>query len=148
MSEKKLSFLEIAKLNKDKDVKKEIIIENKEQEEEYSDEEEFDDINIKNADIEFDEKYNSKIADIKIDFLEFIRKNYIYRVFLNNQYNNRSKYNFFDYIKYSSNNYYDIIKKTNKENDAYIKILEEEEKKKEEINEFVDNDEHYYHYKY
>jgi len=145
---KKLSFLEIAKLNKDKDVKKEIIIENKEQEEEYSDEEEFDDINIKNADIEFDEKYNSKIIDIKIDFLEFIRKNYIYRVFLNNQYNNTSKYNFFDYIKYSSNNYYDIIKKTNKENDVYIKILEEEEKKKEEINEYIDNDEHYYHYKY
>jgi hypothetical protein len=146
MSGKKISFLEIAKLNKNNNVKKEVIIENKEKEEEDSSEEELDD--IKNADIEFDEKYNSKITDIKIDFLEFIRKNYIYRVFLNNQYNNMSKYNFFDYVKYSSNNYYDIVKKTNKDNDAYIKLLEEEERKKDEINEYIDNDENYYHYKY
>ena len=150
MSGKKLSFLEIAKLNKDKIVKKEVVIETK-KEEEYNnylyDEEYEDDINIKNPDLEFEKIYNMKIIDIKVDFLELIRKNYNYKFFFNNQHNSL-KYNFYDFIKHCSNNYYDIIKNTNKENEAYIKILEEEERKKEEYEENYENDENYYPYKY
>jgi len=152
MSGKKLSFLEIAKLNKDKIVKKEVIVETKKEEdnnylynEEYEEYE--DDINIKNSDLEFEKNYDMKIIDIKCDFVELIRKNYTYKFFFNNQYNNL-KYNFYDFIKHCSNNYYDIIKNTNKENEAYIKILEEEERKKEEYEENYENDENYYPYKY
>ena len=41
-----------------------------------------------------------------------------------------------------------IIKNTNKENEAYTKILEDEERKKEEYEENYENDENYYPYKY
>jgi hypothetical protein len=124
MSSKKLSFLEIAKLNKDKIVKKEIVVETKEEDnnylynDEYEDE---DDANIKNPNIEFEKEYNMKIIDIKCDFLELIRKNYNYKFFFNNQHNSL-KYNFYDFIKHCSNNYYDIIKNTNKENEVYLKM--------------------------
>ena len=156
MSVKKLSFLEIAKLNKDKVIKKEIVIENKEEEDnEYLDNNYLDndyldnegDINIKNADTEFEKEYNMKIIDIKVDFLELVRKNYNYSFFFNKQYNT-SKYNFYDYIKYCSNNYYDVIKKTNKDNDEYIKLLEEEEKQREENEEYTEDEQNYYPYKY
>jgi hypothetical protein len=151
MSGKKLSFLEIAKLNKDKVVKKEIVVENeKEDDEDYLDNDYLDnedDINIKNTDVEFEKEYNMKIIDIKVDFLEFVRKNYNYSFFFNKQYNT-SKYNFYDYIKYCSNNYYDVIKKTNKDNDEYIKLLEEEEKQKNENEEYIEDDQNYYPYKY
>ena len=151
MSGKKLSFLEIAKLNKDKIVKKEVIVETKKKEEYtnnhlYNQEYE-DDINIKNSDLEFEKKYDMKIIDIKCNFLDFVRKNYTYKFFFNNQHN-ILQYNFYDFIKHCSNNYYDIIKNTNKENEAYTKILEEEERKKEEYEENYENDENYYPYKY
>jgi hypothetical protein len=150
MSSKKLSFLEIAKLNKDKIVKKEIVVETKEEDNNYLYNDEYeddDDINIKNPNIEFEKEYNMKIIDIKCDFLELIRKNYNYKFFFNNQHNSL-KYNFYDFIKHCSNNYYDIIKNTNKENEVYLKILDEEEKKKEEFEENYENDENYYPYKY
>ena len=83
MSGKKLSFLEIAKLNKDKIVKKEVVVETKKKEEDnylYNEEYE-DDINIKNSDLEFEKMYDMKIIDIKCDFLDFVRKNYTYKFF-------------------------------------------------------------------
>jgi hypothetical protein len=148
MSGKKLSFLEIAKLNKDKIVKKEVIVvESKKEINNICDEEYDDDINIKNSDLEFDKEYNMKIIDIKCDFLDFVRKNYNYKFFFNNQHNSL-QYNFYDFIKHCSNNYYDIIKNTNKENDDYLKILDEEERKLEEYEENYENDENYYPYKY
>ena len=146
MSVKKLSFLEIAKLNKDKIVKKEVIIETKKEDNIYNEEYE-DDINIKNADLEFEKKYNMKIIDVKVDFLDFVRKNYNYKFFFNKQ-TNSLKYNFYDFIKHCSNNYYDIIKETNKENETYLELLEEEERKLEEYEENYENDENYYPYKY
>jgi hypothetical protein len=151
MSSKKLSFLEIAKLNKDKIVKKEIVVETKEEDNNYLYNDEYeddDDINIKNPNIEFEKEYNMKIIDIKCDFLELIRKNYNYKFFFNNQHNSL-KYNFYDFIKHCSNNYYDVIKNTNKENDNYLELLEEEERKLEEYEENYENDENYYNpYKY
>ena len=150
MSEKKLSFLEIAKLNKDKVVKKEVVVVESKKEENNNDlynEEYEDDINIKNSNSEFEKLYDMKIIDIKCDFLELIRKNYNYKFFFNNQHNSL-KYNFYDFIKHCSNNYYDIIKNTNKENEVYLKILDEEERKKEEFEENYENDENYYPYKY
>lgn len=149
MSGKKLSFLEIAKLNKDKIVKKEeLVIETKKINNICNDEYE-DDINIKNADAEFEKLYNMKIIDIKAEFLELIRKNSNYKCFLNNQYNNNTEYNFYDFIKHCSNNYANVVNNTNKENDAYIKSLEEEERQREEYEETYENDENYYSpYKY
>ena len=88
-----------------------------------------------------------KIIDIKCEFLDFVRKNYNYKFFFNNQHN-ILQYNFYDFIKHCSNNYYDIIKNTNKENEAYTKILEDEERKKEEYEENYENDENYYPYKF
>lgn len=151
MSGKKLSFLEIAKLNKDKIVKKEVVIETKKKEEDNNkylcDKEDDNDINIKNSDLEFEKMYDMKIIDIKSDFLDFVRKNYSYKFFFNNQHN-ILQYNLYDFIKNCSNNYYDIIKNTNKENKAYLELLEEEERKKEEYEENYENDENYYPYKY
>ncbi len=149
MSGKKLSFLEIAKLNKDKIVKKEeVVSETKKEEKNNNNNEEYeDDINIKNSDLEFEKKYDMKIIDIKCDFLDFVRKNYTYKFFFNNQYN-ILQYNFYDFIKHCSNNYYDIIKNTNKENNCYLKLLDDEERRKEEYEENYENDENYYPYKY
>ncbi len=149
MSGKKLSFLEIAKLNKDKVVKKEVIVvEPKKEINNINNEEYEDDINIKNCDKEFEKEYDMKIIDIKVDFLEFVRKNYNYKYFFNNQHNSL-QYNFYDFIKHCSNNYYNVIKNTNKENEDYLELLEEEERKLEEYEENYENDENYYHpYKY
>jgi hypothetical protein len=154
MSGKKLSFLEIAKLNKDKIVKKELIIVEeakkvkKDDNNNDNDNEEFnDDINIKNSDREFEKIYDMKIIDIKCEFLELIRKNYTYNFFFNNHHNTL-QYNFYDFIKHCSNNYYNIIKNTNNENNSYLELLEEEERKKEEYEENYENDENYYPYKY
>ena len=149
MSEKKLSFLEIARLNKDKVVKKEVIIAEPKKEINNIDNEEYDDdINIKNPDAEFEKEYDMKIIDIKVNFLEFVRKNYDYKFFFNNQYNS-SKYNFYNFMKYCSNNYIDVVKNINKENESYIESLEEEERKREEYEETYQNDENYYSpYKY
>jgi hypothetical protein len=147
MSGKKLSFLEIAKLNKHKIVKKEVIIEEPKKKENNNNEEYNNDINIKNSESEFEQIYDMKIIDIKSDFLDFVRKNYNYKFFFNNQYNTL-QYNFYDFIKHCSNNYYNVIKNINKENETYLKILEEEERKKEEYEENYENDENYYPYKY
>ena len=149
MSGKKLSFLEIAKLNKDKIVKKEeVVSETKKEEKNNNNNEEYeDDINIKNSDLEFEKMYDMKIIDIKCDFLDFVRKNYTYKFFFNNQHN-ILQYNFYDFIKHCSNNYYDIIKNTNKENNFYLKLLDDEERRKEEYEENYENDENYYTYKY
>lgn len=148
MSGKKLSFLEIAKLNKDKVVKKEVIVEEPKKEiNNIRDKEYEDDINIKNSDLEFEKIYDMKIIDIKCEFLGFVRKNYNYKFFFNNQHNSL-QYNFYDFIKHCSNNYYNVIKNTNKENEDYLKILDEEERRLEEYEENYENDDNYYPYKY
>jgi hypothetical protein len=148
MSGKKLSFLEIAKLNKDKVVKKEVIVaEPKKEINNIHNEEYEDDINIKNCDKEFEKDYDMKIIDIKCEFLNFVRKNYNYKFFFNNQHNSL-EYNFYNFIKHCSNNYYNVIKDTDKENGNYLELLEEEERKLEEYEENYENDENYYPYKY
>jgi len=127
MSDKKLSFLEIAKLNKDKTVKKEVLVAEPKKEINNIYDEIYEEDDIKNSNLEFEKIYDMKIIDIKVDFLDFVRKNFNYKFFFNNQHN-ILQYNFCDFIKHCSNNYYDVIKDTNKENKIYLEFLEEEER--------------------
>jgi len=84
------------------------------------------DPNIKDYDDEFDIKHSYDIINIKFEFKEFIEKMCL--PFMNN---NKSlfdtSYNFNDYIKHNCKNLIKIKNKINKENEAYLKELEEEE---------------------
>ena len=64
-----------------------------------------------------------------------------YYCFFKNTYN-ISKYNFYDFIKNCSNNYYNIINKVDKDNNKYINLLIEKEKEEEEND--LDNQDDYY----
>jgi hypothetical protein len=86
------------------------------------------DINIKDKDDEFDKKYLSKISDLKFEFKEYI--DYQALPFLNNL--NTKNYNFYDFIKNNSENYKNVIRQVEKENEEYLKQLEEDEKKQME----------------
>jgi len=84
------------------------------------------DLNIKNSEDEFDFEYSSKIIDIKLEFKEYIDN--ICLPFLDK---NRKildcSYNFNDYIKYNSKNLIKIKNKVQKENEAYLRQLEDDE---------------------
>ena len=106
--------------------------------EEYYDEEDEEyeiDNNIINADDEYDKLYNQKNIDIKIDLLKFVRSNLF--KFFNNTYNT-SKYNFQDFMKYCSINYYQTLDYVEKENNKYYNLLLEKEKQKEEEEKIMD----------
>jgi hypothetical protein len=85
-----------------------------------------DDQFIKNYEDEFDFEYSSKIIDIKIEFKEYI-KNLGLPFFDKNRTFIDTSYNFNDYIKYNSNNLIKIKNKVEKENEEYLKELEEDE---------------------
>ncbi len=78
---------------------------------------------LKDVDDEFDYLYFAKINSIKIDFETYISENAFpfFDKMLNLQ--NDIKYNFLDYIKYNSKNFY----KLKEEADQYNKKLIEEE---------------------
>lgn len=84
------------------------------------------DPNIKNFEDEFDFEHSSKIIDIKFEFKEYIEKTCL--PFLDK---NRTtvdySYNFNDYVKYNSKNLIKIKNKVQKENEEYLKQLEDEE---------------------
>jgi hypothetical protein len=80
------------------------------------------DINLIDIDDEFDHEYLSKITDLKLEFNEYINMECL--PFLNKL--NIKDYNFYDFIKYNSENYNNTIDKVNKENEEYIKLLEED----------------------
>ena len=150
MSEKKISYSNI--LKKEKTVNNELVnnelVNNKiedvikssnDSDSEYNNFE--NDENIKDADNEFEKEYNISIIDIKFDFIRVVRSHMKYYCFFKNTYNT-SKYNFYDFIKNCSNNYYDIINNVDKNNNKYINLLIEQEKEEEENN--LENNDDYY----
>ena len=82
---------------------------------------------IKDVNEEFDKEYSSKIIDIKIDFRDYIEKEYL--PFLNILNINTSKHNFYDFIKKNSENYKKLMKVIEKENEETLKQLENDEPK-------------------
>ena len=151
MSEKKISYSNI--LKKEKTVNTQLSYKKSEEVIENYDDSDYDndynsniennenDENIKDADNEFEKEYNIAVIDIKIDFLKTVRSHMKYYCFFKNTYN-ISKYNFYDFIKNCSNNYYNIINKVDKDNNKYINLLIEKEKEEEEND--LDNQDDYY----
>jgi len=142
MSEKKISYLNILKKEKpvnnelvdNKLVNNEVIESSGESDYDYNTNFENDfknDENIKDADNEFEKEYNIAIIDIKFNFIKTIRSHMKYYCFFKNTYN-ISKYNFYDFIKNCSNNYYNIVNNVEKDNNKYINLLIEKEKEEEE----------------
>jgi len=84
------------------------------------------DPNIKNFEDEFDFEYSSKIIDIKLEFKEYIEKICL-PFFDKNRTTLDYSYNFNDYVKYNSKNLIKIKNKVQKENEEYLKQLEDEE---------------------
>jgi len=93
----------------------------------------FNDPNIKDYDDEFDIKHSYDIINIKFEFKEFIEKMGLPFMDKNKSLFDIS-YNFNDYIKYNSKNLIKIKNKVDKENEEYLKEMEEEEE-----DEFYDN---------
>jgi hypothetical protein len=89
------------------------------------------DLNIRDIDDEFEYKYLTNICNIRTDFREYIEKEYL--PFLNNS-TIGSNYNFQDFIKYNSKNYYKLEKEINTHNEEYMKKLEEENDELYDIN--------------
>jgi hypothetical protein len=81
-------------------------------------------INIKDVDDEFEREYSLIIHDIMFDFKEYIKEEQL--PFMN-KLNMTGKYLVEDFFKYFSTNYNDIKDKVEKENEEYLKELEEEE---------------------
>ena len=81
------------------------------------------DLNIKDPDEEFELLYNNKIIDLKLEFLEIINNEGL--PFLNNKKILNNIYNkFFDFIKYNSKNYDNVIKNVEKQNIEYLNQTE------------------------
>jgi hypothetical protein len=93
----------------------------------------FNDPNMKDYDDEFDIKHSYDIMNIKFEFKEFIEKMGLPFMDKNKSLFNTS-YNFNDYMKYNSKNLIKIKNKVDKENEEYLKEIEEEEE-----DEFYDN---------
>ena len=84
------------------------------------------DPNIKDFEDEFDIKYSSKIIDIKLEFKEYIENLCLPFLDKNRSFTDFS-YNFNDFIKYNSKNLIKIKNKIEKENEEYLKEIEEDE---------------------
>lgn len=87
---------------------------------------------LKDIDEEFERLYFSKITDIKIELMEYIRQEclpFLDRININNN------YDFFDYIKYNCKNLYTLKENIEKENKEYLEELKEEEEE-----EYYNND--------
>ena len=80
---------------------------------------------LKDYDEEFDILYNLKIYDLKSDFKELIEEESL--PFMDKIIN--FQYSFYDFIKNNCENYLNIIKKVDSENEEYLKELEEEDEK-------------------
>jgi len=94
-----------------------------------------DDINIKDVNDEFYIEYMDKFIEIKIEFENYIKSKCL--PFLNkkeymenpNDINitiNNKTYTLYDYIKYNSINYIELSEIINKQNNDYLKEIEQE----------------------
>ncbi len=91
---------------------------------------------ILDIDDEFDHSYGINIHDIKFDFKLLIEEEYL--PFLNKIFYHGEEYEFYEFIKYNSENYYKLCEKINEENAEYLKQLENDNE------EYESNDELYY----
>jgi len=74
---------------------------------------------LKNPDTEFDDIYGNNLIDIKFDFTEYLKYEFLKDTFFNNN-NNLSKYNFNDFIKLTSNEYINVINDVDRYNNECI----------------------------
>jgi len=86
--------------------------------------ENIEDTNIKDVDDEFEREYSLIIHDIMFDFKEYIKQE---KLPFMNKLNMTGKYLVEDFFKYFSTNYNNVKDKVEKENEEYLKELEEEE---------------------
>jgi hypothetical protein len=99
-------------------------------------EETYIDPNMKDYNDEFDFNYESNIIEIKIEFKKYINDQCL--PFLDKNLFSETNGNiFYDFIKYNSKNYIDLKNKIEKENEDYLRELEEEEQ-----NDILENEEH------
>ena len=92
---------------------------------------------ILDVDDEFDHKYAINIYDIKFDFKLFLEEECL--PFLNKKFYNGEEYQFYEFIKYNSENYYKLSEKIDEENAEYLKQAETEYED-DELNEDVYNE--------
>jgi hypothetical protein len=90
---------------------------------------------LKDIEEEFDYTFSSTITDIKIDFKDYIER--LALPFLDNDSANlftdrigvirNNDFNFYDFIKYNSENFVKLSEKIEKENEEYENEMEEED---------------------
>ena len=93
--------------------------------------------NLKNIDDEFEKIYNNIIIDIKVDFENYINEQCM--PFLDNHLNYKN-YNFYDFLKYNSQNYIDITNKVKIENEEILRDNEKDEEEEYIYNEVYELD--------
>lgn len=91
--------------------------------------------NLKDIDEEFERIYFSKITDIKLELIEYLREDQL--PFLN-RINIDSDYFFYDYIKNNCENLYKLEKIIKKENEEYLEELKKEQEEEEKENNYFD----------
>ena len=79
---------------------------------------------ILDVDDEFDNKHAINIYDIKFDFKLFLEEECL--PFLDKKFFNGEEYQFYEFIKYNSENYYKLSEKVDQENAEYLKQAENE----------------------
>lgn len=79
---------------------------------------------ILDVDDEFDNKHAINIYDIKFDFKLFLEEEFL--PFLDKKFFNGEEYQFYEFIKYNSENYYKLSEKIDQENAEYLKQAENE----------------------
>ena len=89
---------------------------------------------ILDVDDEFDNKHAINIYDIKFDFKLFLEEECL--PFLDKKFFNGEEYQFYEFIKYNSENYYKLSEKVDEENAEYLKQAETEYED-DELNEDV-----------
>ena len=82
------------------------------------------DPHILDVDDEFDNKHAINIYDIKFDFKLFLEEECL--PFLDKKFFNGEEYQFYEFIKYNSENYYKLSEKVDQENAEYLKQSENE----------------------
>jgi hypothetical protein len=83
---------------------------------------------LKNEDEEFDYKFNNNLTDIIVEFKDLLNSVGV------NVINNKISNELYDFIKYNSYNYNDVIDEVDKYNDMLEKEYEEELEEEEENN--------------
>jgi hypothetical protein len=79
---------------------------------------------ILDVDDEFDNKHAINIYDIKFDFKLFLEEECL--PFLDKKFFNGEEHQFYEFIKYNSENYYKLSEKVDQENAEYLKQSENE----------------------